>query len=76
MTATDAIVISGRDDQGQPSGLFSGTLGNGDAGSLSVSAPRLTLSGGAPAQQQHSWSRAGRGPERDGHGRDRHQRAG
>ena len=47
VTATDAIVISGRDSQGQPSGLFSETFGNGDAGSLSVSAPRLTLSGGA-----------------------------
>ena len=55
--ATDAIVISGRDSQGQPSGLFSETSGNGDAGSLSVSAPRLTLSEGA----QLSSSTAGQG---------------
>ena len=46
MTATDAIVISGRDSQGQPSGLFSDTSGSGDAGSLFVSAPTLRMEDG------------------------------
>ena len=46
MTATDAIVISGRDSQGQPSGLFSDTFGRGAAGALSVSAPTLRMEDG------------------------------
>ena len=46
VTATDAIVISGRDSQGQPSGLFSDTSGSGDAGSLFVSAPTLRMEDG------------------------------
>ena len=45
--ATDAIVISGRDSQGQPSGLFSATSGNGDAG-LCPSQRRGSRSLGAP----------------------------
>ena len=46
VTATDAIVISGRDSQGQPSGLFSDTSGSGAAGALSVSAPTLRMEDG------------------------------
>jgi large exoprotein involved in heme utilization and adhesion len=68
VVATDTIAISGRDSQGFPSGLFSGTFGSevssaegsGDAGGLSISAPRLTLSGGAQI------SSSARGPGRGG----------
>ena len=46
VTATDAITISGRDSQGQPSGLSSNTSGSGDTGSLFVSAPTLRMQDG------------------------------
>ena len=50
VTATDAIVITGRDSAGFPSGLFSNALGRdsnaGNAGDLTVSAPVLTMDGG------------------------------
>jgi large exoprotein involved in heme utilization and adhesion len=44
--ASDAITISGRDSQGFPSGLFSGTSGRGSAGRLFVSAPTVRLEDG------------------------------
>ena len=50
VTATDAIFISGRDSQGQPSGLFSDTFGSGDAGSLFVKAPTLRMEDGGLMQ--------------------------
>jgi large exoprotein involved in heme utilization and adhesion len=46
ITATDVISISGRDLQGNESGLFSNTFGAGDAGRLIMSAPRLTMDEG------------------------------
>jgi large exoprotein involved in heme utilization and adhesion len=41
--ATDAIAISGRNTQGNPSGLFSNATGLGNAGSLLVATPSLRL---------------------------------
>ncbi len=60
--ATDAISISGSASglfSSTPSGLFSSTLGQGDAGHITISAPRLTLTGGA--QISSITSGAGRG---------------
>lgn len=44
--ATGAIAISGRDNDGFRSGLFSNTNGSGDAGNISISAPTLEIDGG------------------------------
>lgn len=46
VNAADSLSISGEDDSGFRSGLFSNTSGNGNAGGLSVSAPVLTVEGG------------------------------
>jgi len=47
--ASDSVTISGSDSEGNPSGLFSYSWkrGQGDAGSIFLSAPDLVLSGGA-----------------------------
>ncbi len=48
ITATDTLVIAGRDlVQGLPSGVFTQTVGPGDAGRVVVSTPQLTMSDGA-----------------------------
>jgi len=46
VTATDALLISGRDSMGSESGVFSQTFGPGDAGRVAVAGPQLTLSDG------------------------------
>ena len=46
VTAGNALSITGHDQEGDPSGLFSDTGGSGDAGQLIVSAPTLHLEGG------------------------------
>jgi filamentous hemagglutinin family protein len=46
-TITDALVIAGQDTTGtMPSGIFSQTLGIGDAGRIAISTPRLSLADG------------------------------
>jgi filamentous hemagglutinin family protein len=47
ISAIDSITLSGRDSQGIPSGLFSYARDKGDAGSIFLSAPNMTLTGGA-----------------------------
>jgi large exoprotein involved in heme utilization and adhesion len=44
--ATDSITISGRDSDGNYSGLGNGTVNKGDAGRLSISTPLLQIDGG------------------------------
>ena len=46
VTATEAITIAGRGSEEPQTGLFSVTNGQGNAGGVFVSAPRLTLEGG------------------------------
>ena len=48
VAATDSITIAGRTQDGSLSGVFSraGAEASGDAGRLSISTPRLTLTGG------------------------------
>jgi hypothetical protein len=46
IAATDAISIAGRDEKGNPSGLFSNAFSSGDAGRLSISTPLLTMDKG------------------------------
>jgi filamentous hemagglutinin family protein len=47
VTATDAIVISGRASDGTPSAIASGTRGLSDGGRIVISTPTLTLDDGA-----------------------------
>jgi large exoprotein involved in heme utilization and adhesion len=46
VNATDTISLSGGDSDGNPSGLLSTTVNQGDAGKLSVSVPLLQMNGG------------------------------
>lgn len=46
ITATDAVRIAGHDRAGTPSGLFSNTSGSGEAGSVAVNVPTLTMHDG------------------------------
>jgi large exoprotein involved in heme utilization and adhesion len=45
-TATASLLITGHDSRGTPSGVFSQTFGPGDAGSVTVTTPHLTLADG------------------------------
>ena len=42
ITARDFITIAGHDQDGAPSGVFTGTSGSGAAGSLALSVPAYT----------------------------------
>jgi large exoprotein involved in heme utilization and adhesion len=46
VTATDAVAISDRDVQGNPSGIFTYAAALGDAGSILLSAPSVSLANG------------------------------
>jgi filamentous hemagglutinin family protein len=46
VAASSAISIAGRDSEGNPSGLFSNTFTDGDAGRVSISAAKLTINDG------------------------------
>src|SRR5262249_10957443 len=46
VTATEGLLISGRDNTGGESGVFSQTFGRGDAGRIAVTTPHLTLADG------------------------------
>jgi len=47
VTASDSISLTGQNSTGQTSGLFNSTLGPGDTGMISISAPTVALTDGA-----------------------------
>lgn len=57
--ASDAITISGRDSEGDPSGLFSSTFGPGDAGRMAISAPLLIIADSGAIQAAAAPGRQG-----------------
>lgn len=61
ITATDSIVISGRDSNGVRTGLFSQSLGSGDAGRIVLSASTVRIEDGGLIQASTTG---------DGHGGD------
>jgi filamentous hemagglutinin family protein len=61
VAATDMISIAGRDQEGNPSGLFSNTFSLGDAGQIVISAPAVTMDDGLMQALATSESRGNAG---------------
>jgi filamentous hemagglutinin family protein len=59
IAATEAVTITGTTSDGAPSALASSTFGSGDAGSLALSTPTLSLDGGVIAARSTGQGAAG-----------------